>query len=96
MGLQTLDSSIDVLIVIRLWSRRINDFIRQYQLKQTQRAYQSFTSLLLSYLTFPVDILIQCCGDVETNPGPLDTELGKTPLLYEMAIFHRYIMFMIN
>ena len=47
---------------------------------------------MLSYLTFPVDILIQCCGDVETNPGPLDTELGKTPLLYEMVIFHRYII----
>ena len=75
-----------MLTEIRLWSKRISDFIRNYQLKQTQRAYQSFASLLLCYLTFPVDILIQCCGDVETNPGPLDTELGKTPLMYQMVI----------
>ena len=87
-----MESSIEVLIEIRLWAKHINAFIGQYQLKQIQRAYQSFTSLLLSYLTFPVDILIQCCGDVETNPGPLDTELGKTPLLYEMNIFYRVII----
>ena len=29
-------------------------------------------------LPFPVRILIQCCGDIETNPGPLDVKAGKT------------------